>query len=182
MKPAGYLINSTEALKGDPGVFYDYILAREGLYIRAKNALLSATVCIAPEEVRGLASLGESVELVHGKIPIYLLDLVLSAMCSKTYVEQYFAIIWDGGYTLRMPTLSQGAGSVRYEVLPNTIMDLHSHTFGKSPHFSDIDDRDEQGFRLYAVVSGLRDLFPTVAIRLGIYGYFVPVGKGEIFV
>jgi len=36
-KPVNYLINSLTGLEGEPGVFYDYILAVNGLYLRAKN-------------------------------------------------------------------------------------------------------------------------------------------------
>lgn len=182
MKPVGYLINTREGLQGEAGVFYNYILAENGLFIRARNAYLDANMCIAPEEVRGLAPLGESVELLHGKIPKYLLDLGISTLWFNCNVEQYLAITWQDRYILDKPFQSQTECSVQYETLPNTVMDIHSHMGGAPPHFSGTDDRDEQGFCLYAVVSGLHDLFPTVVIRIGIYGYFFPLTKEEVFV
>ena len=181
-KPVNYLTNSLTGLEGEPGVFYNYILAADGLFIQAKNAHLAATVCIAPQLVRGLAPLEESIQLLHGKIPMYFLNLALSVLCIKPDIEQYLALTWQGNYSLGVPSQSQTAASVTYETLPGTVLDIHSHVGGVPPHFSGIDNHDEQGFCLYAVVGDLRNLFPTVELRLGVYGYFMPLGKEDIFV
>jgi PRTRC genetic system protein A len=181
-KPVNYLTNSLTGLHGEAGVFYDYILAGNGLFIRAKNAHLAATVCIAPAEVRGLAPLEESIHLLHGKVPMYILNLALSVLCIKPDIEQYLAVTWQSNYSLGVPAQSQTAASVTYETLPGTVLDIHSHVGGVPAHFSGMDDHDEQGFCLYAVVGGLRNLFPTVELRLGIYGYFMPIEKEEVFV
>ncbi len=169
-------------LEGEPGVFYDYILAADGLYLRAKNAQLTATVCLAPQEIRGLAPLQEEIQLLHGKIPLYFLKLALSILCLKPDIEQYLAVTWQGNYSLTVPSQLQTAGSVTYETLPGTVLDIHSHVDGVPVHFSSIDNRDEQGLGLYAVVGDLRHLCPTIELRLGIYGYFMPLGKEDIFV
>jgi len=181
-KPVGFLTNSLTALEGEPGVFYNYIMAADGLFLQAKNAHLATTVCIAPAEVRGLAPLEESIQLLHGKIPMYFLNLALSVLCTKPDVEQYLAVTWQGNYSLGIPSQSQTAASVTYETLPETVLDLHSHVGGVPAHFSSMDDHDEQGFCLYAVVGNLRNLFPTVEFRLGVYGYFMPLLKEEVFV
>jgi len=182
VKPVGYLVNTVAGLQGEPGVFYDYILAADGLFLQAKNAHLAATVCLAPQLVRGLAPLEENIQLLHGKVPMYFLNLALSVLCIKPDIEQYLALIWQGNYSLGVPSQSQTAASVTYETLPDTVLDIHSHVGGVPPRFSGIDDRDEQGLCLYAVVGDLRNLFPTVELRLGVYGYFIPLEKGEVFV
>jgi hypothetical protein len=51
-KPVGYLTNSPTGIEGEPGVFYDYILAAGGIYLRAKNSQLAVTVCIAAQEIK----------------------------------------------------------------------------------------------------------------------------------
>ena len=181
-KPVGHLVNTAGGLQGEPGVFYNYIMAEAGLFLQAKNAHLAATICIAPQEVRGLAPLEEDVRLLHGKIPMYFLNLALSVLCIKPDIEQYLVVTWQGSYSLSIPTQSQTAVSVTYETLPDTVLDIHSHAGGVPAHFSGIDDRDEQGFCLFAVVGGLRDLCPTVELRLGVYGYFMPLEKEDIFV
>ena len=181
-KPVGYLTNTAAGIQGESGVFYNYILGANGLYLQARNAHLAATVCIAPAEVRGLAPLEESIQLLHGKIPMYFLNLALSVLCVKPDIEQYLAVTWQGNYSLGIPSQSQNADSVTYETLPGTVLDIHSHVGGVPAHFSGIDDQDEQGFCLYAVVGDLRNLCPTVELRLGVYGYFMPLLKEEVFV
>jgi len=150
-KPVGYLTNSLTGIEGEPGVFYNYILAAGGVYLRAKNAHLAATVCIAPCEIRGLAPLKEDIQLLHGRIPLYLLNLALSVLIAKPDIEQYLAITWEGDYKLKTPAQQATAASVTYETLPDTILEIHSHTNGVPAHFSPIDDHDEQGFCIYAV-------------------------------
>jgi hypothetical protein len=181
-KPVNYLINSLTGLEGEPGVFYDYTLAADGLYLRAKNPQLAVTVCVAPQVVRGLAPLKEEIQLLHGKIPLYFLNLALSILCLKPDIEQYLAVTWQGNYSLNIPPQLQTAGSVMYETLHGTVLDIHSHVGGVPAHFSSIDNRDEQGLCLYAVVGDLRNLCPTIELRLGIYGYFMPLGKEDVFV
>ena len=181
-KPVNYLINYLTGLEGEPGVFYDYVMAGNGLYIRAKNLHLAVTVCVAPQVVRGLAPLKEDIQLLHGKIPLYFFNLALSIICIKSDIEQYLAVTWQGNYSLTVPSQLQTAGSVTYKTLPNTVLDIHSHVGGVPAHFSGIDNQDEQGLCLYAVVGDLRNLCPTIELRLGIYGYFIPLKKEDIFV
>jgi hypothetical protein len=181
-KPVNYLINYLTGLEGEPGVFYNYILAADGLYLRAKNTQLAVTVCIAPQEIRGLAPLKEEIRLPHGKIPLYFLNMALSILCLKPDIEQYLAVTWQGNYSLNVPSQLQTDVSVTYETLPGTVLDIHSHVGGVPAHFSCIDNRDEQGLCLYAVVGDLRNLCPTIELRLGIYGYFMPLEKEDVFV
>jgi hypothetical protein len=61
------------------------------------------------------------------------------------------------------------------------VLEIHSHTGGVPSHFSPIDDQDELGFGLYAVVADMGNLFPTIEIRLGIYGYFLQLSQSEVF-
>ena len=180
MRPVGYLLNKREGLGGEPGLFYDYILAENGLFIRARNPLIKATVCISPVEIKGLCSLDEEIELVHGKIPRRLYDLAVSIFMAGSDREQYLAITWESEYRLRMPAQERNGASVKYESLPSSVMDIHSHGRMKA-FFSSTDDTDEQGLRLYMVVGRLDTLLPEVEIRLGIYGYFRQVEKEEIF-
>ncbi|MBA7685531.1 hypothetical protein ES703_93956 [subsurface metagenome] len=181
-KPVNYLTNSLTGLEGEPGIFYNYIMAANGLFIRAKNDHLAATVCIAPAEVRGLAPLEHSVQLLHGKIPMRFVNLALSVFCVKLDIEQYIAVIWQGDYSLRIPDQTQSPGSVTYETLPDTVLDIHSHAGSMPACFSSQDNIDEQGFRIYAVAGDLQNLCPTVALRLGVYGYFLPLDNEEVFV
>jgi len=180
VKPVGYLLNKREGLEGDPGLFFNYIVSENGLFIRAENPLIKTTLCISPVEIRGLSPVKESIELTHGKIPRRLYDLALSVLMASSDREQYLAITWENEYRLRMPGQDRNEASVKYETIPSSIMDIHSHGCGKA-WFSGTDNRDEQGLRLYMVVGRLDTLLPEVEIRLGAYGYFAPISLEEAF-
>ena len=180
MRPVGYLLNKREGLEGDPGLFYNYILAGDGLFIRAENPLIKGTLCISPVNIRGLAPLDKQIELVHGKIPRRLYDLALSVLMAGSDREQYLAITWENEYRLRMPGQERNGASVQYETLPSSIMDIHSHR-RMDAFFSNTDDSDEKGLRFYAVVGRLDTLLPEVELRLGVYGYFAPLSIEDIF-
>jgi len=99
----------------------------------------------------------------------------------KTDIEQYLAITWENGYSVKTPSQQATEVSVIYETIPNTVLDIHSHTGGVPAQFSPIDDHDELGLCLYAVVADMRNLCPTVELRLGIYGYFLTLSQSEVF-
>jgi PRTRC genetic system protein A len=180
MKVIGYLVQTERGLEGEPGLFYDYILARNGLFVRAQSHLIEAVVNIAPAEVRGLQCLREMVRLSKGRIPKSIYDLAISTLLADRYRERYLAVTWEGEYHLKMPPQESSSGGVEYEVLPNTVVDIHSHA-AMSAFFSSTDDSDEQGLRLYMVVGRLDTLLPEVELRLGVYGYFVPMNLDEVF-
>ena len=180
MRPVGYLLSQEKGLEGEPGLFYDYILAENGLFIRARNPLIQVAVCISPVEIRGLFPLEERIELVHGKIPRRLYDLSLSLLMASSDREQYLAITWENEYRLRLPAQERNQARVEYESLPSSVMDIHSHGRMKA-WFSGTDNTDEQGLRLYMVVGMLDTLLPEVEIRLGVYGYFAPLCVEEVF-
>ena len=180
MRPVGYLLNTREGLAGEPGLYYDYILAGNGVFIQARSPLLQATVQIADVEVRGLQPMAAGVELINGKIPYYLYNLALSALFIDRCRERYLAVTWENGYRLRDTSFEAGECTVKYSNLPSTIMDIHSHgTMVAS--FSYTDDRDEQGLRLSMVVGRLDTLILEIEIRVGVYGYFGPVKFEEVF-
>ncbi len=179
MKTVGYFINKREGLSGEPGFFYDYMLAENGLFIHAVNPLFRATVCFAPANVRGLLPLESKVELIHGKIPYRLYDLAVSVVTGES-CEHYMSIIWKGEYWLEYPEQEGAGAGVKYENLPNTVMDIHSHG-GTGAFFSGTDDRDEQGFRLSLVFGKVDTPVPEYDLRVGVYGYFASVELMEVF-
>jgi len=180
VEPVGYLLNTKEGLAGKAGLYYNYIFAETGVFIRARNPLLRATLCINPAEIRGLAPLYKNLELVHGKIPRALYDLAISALTASCPLERYLAVTWEGQYHLTTPTQWREPAEVKYERVSSTILDIHGHGAMRA-FFSGVDDADEQGLGLDMVVGKLDTLIPEVEMRLGVYGYFAPVTMGDIF-
>lgn len=181
MDPVGHLINFKDELVGKHGMFYDYVYAGNGVFIQAEGPLLVARIAIAPVNIRGLAPVDRKVELVHGKIPSSHYDLALSILFADRFNERYLAVTWeDGEYHLTFPWQEGGSAHVNYEVLRNTVMDIHSHSDMKGSH-SPIDNRDEQGFRLSAVIGKLNELLPEQLIRITVFGYYDYVKFEEVF-
>lgn len=214
MNPVGYLIKKPDGLHGQRGLYYDYVLASNGLFIEAEGAFLAARIPITVAEVRGLAPAEPKVVLRHGLIPQRFFDLALSAFLSNRYREMYVAITYETGqnkppslgkdpdapglvgpfadYHIRVPEQAeskeslaagdQGHGcrtGVSYINPQSVALDLHSH--GElAPLFSSQDNRDETGLKLYGVVGDLVRQ-PTVQIRVGVYGYFMPLIWSDVF-
>jgi len=180
VKKVGYLLSTEAGPVGERGIFYDYILAGNGVFIRAENHLIKATVAVSEATIRGLQPLQESVELRHGRIPQYVYNLALSTLMANPYREQLVAVGWDGAYRLKLPTQENGESWIKYQTLPDTVLLFHSHGL-MSAFFSHTDNRDEQGLGLYAVAGRLDRLIPEVNMRVGVYGYFAPLKFSEVF-
>ena len=185
MRPVGYIIYTpTTPVTGpleERGMAYTYVLAGNGLFLEAENALLRARILIAPAQVRGLPALVPYLELRHGLIPGYLMDLVVSACGATPDREVYAAIAWDGqDYRVVVPPQEGSGGHVDYEVVPNTVVGIHSHG-SMGAFFSGTDTRDDQGFIVSVVLGELGHLVPQARARLCLYGYFAPVKLNEVF-
>lgn len=174
MRPVGYLVNTERGPTGESGLFYDYILAQNGLFIQAENGLMKAVIRVAAAKVRGLIPLDEALTLPAGKIPRRLLGWALSVLKATPNEEGFLAITWDDGYRLRMPPQEGTAGGVRYHRPRNVVLEVHSHGTTRA-FFSATDDSDEQGFAIYMVAGRLHQASPEVLLRVGIYGHFSPI-------
>ena len=177
----GYLVNHRSGLTGIHGVGYDYVLGAGGVYVQSQSAHLVARVLVAPGSVRGLAPVNEQLELLHGPIPGYLFELGLSWFQTDPFTERYFAVRWDGdAYRLVVPEQTGTASSLTYTPPAGVVAEFHSHGRGRA-FFSNTDDRDEQGFRIYGVVGRVDTPWPELNLRVGVYGHFASVRWGQVF-
>jgi PRTRC genetic system protein A len=181
--PVGYLV----ARDGPPprrGLAYDYVLAGDGLYVAAENRLLEARVRIARAAVRGLPPLCPSVGLRAGRLPQRLWEQIVAVAAARPEREVLLAVrAGPAGYQLLRPAQLAGRARVVYRPPPDglgVLLQVHSH--GAHPAcFSATDDADELGFGLYGVLGRLGGARPEVALRVGVYGYFLPVPWGAVF-
>jgi len=178
--PVGYLYCTDKGPVGEPGAFYDYIVAANGLFIRAENPFIKATIRITESDVRGLRPMFTMIQLKNGKVPGTIYHLAMSIFMADRHHERYLAVAWDGSYRLCAPEQMGDEASVRYEKVPNTMLEFHSHA-EMNAFFSGTDNADEQGLCLYAVVGKLDRLIPDVEMRIGVYGYFDKLRPGEVF-
>jgi PRTRC genetic system protein A len=166
------------------GLAFDYVLAGDGIYLAASNDDLDVRVPVAGCDVRGLPSVYPACNLKHGLLPEWIWDGIVWAAHAGYMVgrEVLLAVTYDPscGYRLIVPPQVAGPVSVVYRPPANAVLEIHSH----GPHpaiFSTTDNRDEQGLRLYGVVGQLGTNRPTVSLRVGAYGYFLPVDWSSIF-
>ena len=179
--PVGYLVNRPGGLSGVQGVGYDYVLGSDGLYVQSESAHLTARVPVAPGAVRGLAPVAEKVELSHGRIPASLFELGLRWFQDAPDTERFFAVRWDGrAYRLVVPPQTGTATRLAYKPPAGVVAEFHSHGSSRA-FFSAIDERDEQGFRIYGVVGRLDALQPELSLRVGVYGHFAPLDWPQVF-
>jgi len=177
----GHYINNPGVNKPDvKGNAYNYIMAGNGIFLQAMNDYFYSFFPVSQTEVRGLSSMSSlPCVMRQGKIPLYLLRLATDIMFAHAEKEYYAAVTWDNGYHLVVPPQSGSASEVNYRQPDNAVMDLHSHGSGPAA-FSLQDNRDEQGFRLYAVIGRLGDI-PEMSLRIGVYGYFCRLDFTRVF-
>jgi PRTRC genetic system protein A len=181
------LVDYLVARRGLPprsGLAYDYVLGGDGLFVVAANEHLDVRVPVAPCAVRGLPPLHAACTLKHGRVPAAIWrSLVADA---RTWAlaghEAMLAVLHEPpfGYRLLRPPQIVGATRVVYRPTAATMLELHSH-HRMPAFFSRTDDADEQALRLYAVVGRLDAERPEVAVRVGAYGYFLPLPWEDVF-
>ncbi|MFN8472812.1 MAG: hypothetical protein U0822_11535 [Anaerolineae bacterium] len=183
MPPVDYLV----ARAGPPkptGAAYDYILAGDGVYIGAENAYLVARIPIACCQVRGLSPLHPSFVLKHGRILFALWQHIVDV--AQAWGAQEHEVLLTVrhdpqlGYHLVVPHQLTSATEIAYLPASNVVLEIHSHHVYPA-HFSDVDDGDEQRLALYGVLGRLDTERPEVALRVGIYGYFMLVRWNDVF-
>ena len=156
------------------------MLGAGGLYVQSESADLTARVLVAPCEVRGLAPVLEKVGLRHGPIPAHILELGLRWFRATPDTERFFAIRWEGNcYGLVAPEQRGTATSLKYRPPAGAVAEFHSHGSSRA-FFSETDNGDEQGFRIYGVVGRLDTDRPEISLRVGIYGHFAPAHWSQV--
>ncbi len=179
MIPVGYLTKYEDRLVGDRGQIFDYVLAKNGLFIEAEGRWLAARVMVAGCEIRGLSPLKEQVVLRYGKIPKLYFDLALGELWKVSTLERFVAITYNQGYHVTVPEQLDGAIALEYQNPDKVVVDLHSH--GTMPaFFSQKDDKDDLGFKIFGVV-GQPAGGAQLLLRVGVYGYHTFVPWSDIF-
>ncbi len=170
--------------------FYDYIVAANGVFIRAGRLHLQVLVPIMwfDLDLRGLArldALDVKAEVDH-RVPRELVEIMLSASIAAGDQERLFYLNpVDVAPYWKIILPEQEAST--YDVHPvqegaadGVLIEVHSHHH-MAPCPSGRDNQDEAfGVRLYAILGRLPER-PTIAVRVGAWGYFYDVPAAEIF-
>ena|SRR6185503_13995165 len=176
------------------GSLYDYVLAGNGVFLRAQRPGLGVQFQIAECEVRGLPALEDIFEWDAPPVPVGTVEQMLRIARREAIVDReiLFHITWDSppGWTstwaLHVP--EQDAGPAHCKPLDDgpdsthakALIECHSH-HSMSAHFSSMDDEDEQGFRIYAVLGRVLNEQAKISVRVGCHGYFFVIPAESVF-
>lgn len=175
-------------------VLYEYWLAGNGLYLRARRLGLEVLMPLCSYPVRGLADLQPYLWLDYEPVSQELVArmLGLSRQARDIWgqpVEKLFHLSYaegePGGWQLAIPPQAATGGSVKplldgsgssYE---RAIFEVHSHHSMRA-FFSPTDDRDEaRSFRLFGVMGRIFDR-PEIRVRVGVFGHFWEVEAAAV--
>lgn len=170
---------------------YEYVYGADGVYVRAEREGLKVQIPIAECALRGLQEVNPYLQLDPGRVPLDLVAAIFiaSAAAGRGYpkaCEEALFYLWHDGEAWRLiyPPQIATATSVRPldphdEFYGRALIEVHSHHSMRA-RFSETDDADEQGFRIYAVVGSLYEN-PEIAVRVGVYGYFWDIPAIRVF-
>jgi PRTRC genetic system protein A len=177
------IVNPDGSLPDCPDCLYAYILAGNGVFVSARRPALQALIPVVACRIAGLPDLAPRVALPQ-RVPAPLLEQALR-LCRQVFPDEaLFWFNWIGAWVLHFPdqrvTYTSAAPSDRHDRAGRrALIDLHSHA-RFSPFFSPADDRDETGFRIFAVIGDLHRT-PTISVRVGVYSHYLNIPASTVF-
>lgn len=170
MNIVGIVMAMQQSLPPIRAAGYEYVLAGNGLFVRAEDSRLAAMVKIARANLHGLEAVVPYFYFKLPKVPIGFLNAIYRRSREVAPDEAMFQFNWDGAWRCEAPAQTHDGASVRFKDDGLGVIDLHSHGL-LGAFFSGTDDADEGGLRFYAVIGALRSLRPEIAARVGVYGH-----------
>lgn len=170
---------------------YDYLLAGNGLFIRAKRKEFSVCLPLNRINVKGLSDVQSEIVWYRTRIPSRIWQEILvnarEGSDSAAFKEDVYVVYW---HEQNSEWLWKNIGKTRsyastiaddsVEEYGEACLEIHTHP-PNSTHFSQIDDRDEQGkFRLFGILIDIHNPNPKIRFRCGIYDHFVQIPADDI--
>lgn len=177
------IVNLDGSLPACPNCLYAYILAGNGVFVYGKRPGLEVLVPVMSCRISGLPEVTQRVDIAQ-RVPASLLEHALHFSQQVFPDEALFWFNWIGQWYLHVPdqqvtNTSAVPCDVHNRAGTSALIDLHSHA-RFSPFFSITDDRDETGFRIYAVIGNL-DKTPTISVRVGMYSLYFNIPAEKVF-
>lgn len=178
-----YLVASLPLPPPGP-TLYDMILAGNGLFLRGHRDQLDVLFPLSLQETRGLPVLTPDICPRVPCIPAALLiDMMVEAHAAwqdpTGPLESLFHFSYQQAWRLDIPDQLRTPLSVQPRDLDqcpsyqSCLVEIHSH-HSMAARFSNMDDDDETGFRIYGVCGNFGRT-PHITFRIGLYGHFYPI-------
>jgi hypothetical protein len=171
---------------------FEYVLAGNGIFIRGARREFQTQFCIQPFVVRGLQELDLSLHMngphVSPEIVAEMLRLAREARDTKGHpCEIVFHLELDEtmGWHYHAPDQQQSPMRAKpsddspTSSYAKACIEVHSHV-DMHAVFSSVDDQDELGFRIYAVLGSISTR-PVIRVRVGMYGYRHDIPANWVF-
>ena len=177
------VVKDDGTLPETPDCLYAYFLAGNGVFLNAKRTGLDVLIPVCSRMIAGLPALTPSVNLTR-RVPQCLLLHALKLSLNHLPDEILFWFNAKEYWTMQVPQQLTSLSSVMPvesfdEMGTSALVDLHSH--GRlPPFFSRIDNKDEKGFRIYAVIGEI-DKSPSIRVRVGVYGNYFDIAASTVF-
>jgi PRTRC genetic system protein A len=177
------VVNADGSLPEIPDCLYAYIMAGNGVFVHARRPGLEVLVPVTECKIAGLPGLAPQVN-VPQCVSAFLISDVLR-VCKQVFPgEALFWFNWVGEWSIHIPQQQITKTSVvpcdrHDETGTSALIDLHSHA-SFPPFFSSTDDKDETGFRIYAVIGNV-DKTPTISVRVGVYSHYFNIPASTVF-
>lgn len=165
---------------------FDYLLAGNGLFIRAKRKEFSVCLPLCKVSVKRLAH--ATSQIIWHKPPIpsriwqEILENVREDSGSLEFKEDVYVVYcheknvkWQWKNIGKKRNFASTIADDSLVEYGEACLEIHTHP-PKAIHFSQMDDRDEQGkFRLFGILIDVHESHPKVRFRCGIYDHFVQI-------
>ena len=167
-------------------VMFEYLMAGNGLFIRAKRKEFSVCLPVCRAPVKGLPQITGGIIWHKPKIPIYIWQQILEnarfGSDSIQFREDVYVVLWHEATSQwcwkNIGKERQWARTIADDSLSEygeACIELHTHPDGVI-HFSKSDDRDESGkFRIFGILIDIHTNNPKIRFRCGVYDYFAQI-------
>ena len=173
------------------GCLYQYIWAKNGNFVYAENEFFRVLMPLktwktedSRQIVRGLAPLQPYLHLASGRVSKVILHEIIARSRTNPRNEMLFYITGEPSAKMWwafMPKQEQRPSSCRsLEQYHYTPIEIHSHNT-MSAFFSDTDDAEETGLRIYAVIGRVDQPVVDIRVRVSVYGHYWTIPYEWVF-
>lgn len=175
--------HETEAITA---VMFEYLMAGNGLFIRARRREFSVCLPVCREPIKGLPEAKSGVVWHKPRIPSCIWqEIWQNARYGSDHLqfrEDVYIVFWhETSGRWHWKNVSQERSYARTIADDSTseygeaCLELHTHPNGMI-HFSQADDRDESGkFRIFGILIDVHSSNPKIRFRCGVYDYFAQI-------
>lgn len=189
-KFVGHLIAEQE-IPPIKAIKFEYLLAGNGLFIRANRKEYSVCLPLNRIKIKGLPNVNSEIIWHKPRIPNRIWQEILknarSDSDSSEFKEDVYVVYWQEKQAewlwKNIGTKRNYASTIADDSLEEygeACLEIHTHP-PNATHFSQMDDRDEQGkFRIFGILIDIHNAKPKVRFRCGIYDHFVQIPADDI--